>query len=79
VEDRLGLTAVTGLLSVVTTLTLSEEGSLFDVMLVCARGVIVLRLLTNLASLVLGDLVLRVLLAVLALAVGPARLRDVDL
>jgi hypothetical protein len=79
VEDRLGLTTVTGLLSVVTTLTLSEEGSLFDVMLVCARGVIVLRLLTNLASLVLGDLVLRVLLAVLALAVGPARLRDVDL
>ena len=32
-----------------------------------------------LASLVLGDLVLGVLLAVLALAVGPARLRDVDL
>ena len=78
-EDRLGLTTVTGLLSVVTTLTLSEEGSLFDVMLVCARGVIVLRLLTNLASLVLGDLVLGVLLAVLALAVSPARLRDVDL
>lgn len=78
-EDRLGLTTVTGLLSVVTTLTLSEEGSLFDVILVCARGVIVLRLLTNLASLVLGDLVLGVLLAVLALAVGPARLRDVDL
>jgi len=59
VEDRLGLTTVTGLLTVVTTLTLSEEGSL--------------------ASLVLGDLVLGVLLAVLALAVGPARLRDVDL
>jgi hypothetical protein len=35
--------------------------------------------LTHLASLVLGDLVLGVLLAVLALAVGPARLRDVDL
>lgn len=28
VEDRLGLTTVTGLLSVVTTLTLGEEGSL---------------------------------------------------
>ena len=28
VEDRLGLTTVTGLLTVVTTLTLSEEGSL---------------------------------------------------
>ena len=48
-------------------------------MLVCTPGVVVLRLLTNLASLVLGDLVLGVLLAVLALAVGPARLRDVDL
>lgn len=34
---------------------------------------------SHLASLVLGDLVLGVLLAVLALAVGPARLRDVDL
>lgn len=33
----------------------------------------------HLASLVLGDLVLGVLLALLALAVGPARLRDVDL
>ena len=79
-EHRLGLTTVTGLLSVVTTLTLSEEGSLLDVELVCAPGVVVLWwLLTNLASLVLGDLVLGVLLAVLALAVGPARLRDVDL
>ena len=29
-EDRLGLTTVTGLLTVVTTLTLSEEGSLFE-------------------------------------------------
>lgn len=28
VEDRLGLTTVTGLLTVVTTLTLGEEGSL---------------------------------------------------
>ena len=45
----------------------------------CAPGVVVVWRLTNLASLVLGDLVLGVLLAVLALAVGPARLRDVDL
>jgi hypothetical protein len=79
VEHRLGLTTVTGLLSVVTTLTLSEEGSLLNAELVCAPGVVVLWLSTNLASLVLGDLVLGVLLAVLALAVGPARLRDVDL
>jgi hypothetical protein len=34
---------------------------------------------SHLAGLVLGDLVLGVLLALLALAVGPARLRDVDL
>lgn len=30
VEDRLGLTTVTGLLTVVTTLTLGEEGGLND-------------------------------------------------
>jgi purine-cytosine permease-like protein len=48
VEDLLGLTTVTGLLTVVTTLTLSEQ-----------RG---------LAGLVLGDLVLGVLAALLALA-----------
>jgi len=34
---------------------------------------------SHLAGLVLGNLVLGVLLALLALAVGPARLRDVDL
>lgn len=58
-EDRLGLTTVTGLLAVVTTLSLSEERSL--------------------SSLVLGDLMLGVLLARLALAVGLAGLGDVDL
>ena len=80
VEHRLGLTTVTGLLSVVTTLTLSEEGSLLDVELVRAPGVVVLWwLLTNLASLVLGDLVLGVLLAVSALAVSAASLGNVDL
>jgi hypothetical protein len=80
VEDRLGLTTVTGLLSVVTTLTLSEERSLLNGMLVFGPDVVESCLFrTHLASLVLGDLVLGVLLAVLALAVGPARLRDVDL
>jgi hypothetical protein len=80
VEHRLGLTTVTGLLSVVTTLALSEEGSLLNDMLVCDPDVVEsCPLWTHLASLVLGDLVLGVLLAVLALAVGPARLRDVDL
>ena len=59
VEDRLGLTTVTGLLAVVTALTLGVEGSL--------------------AGLVLSDLVLGVLAALLALAVGVAGFRDVDL
>lgn len=58
-EDRLGLTTITGLLAVITTLSLSEE-----------RG---------LASLVLGDLVLGVLLALLALAEGLAGLGNVHL
>lgn len=59
VEDRLGLTTITALLSVVTALTLGEQ-----------RG---------LASLVLGDLVLGVLAALLALAVGVSGLGNVDL
>lgn len=59
VEDRLGLTSVTGLLSIVTTLSLGEKRSL--------------------SSLVLGDLVLSVLLAGLALAVGLTGLGNVDL
>jgi hypothetical protein len=59
VEDRLGLTTITGLLAVVSSLTLGEQ-----------RG---------LASLVLGDLVLGVLAALLALAVGVAGLGNVDL
>lgn len=58
VENRLGLTTVTGLLPVVSSLTLSEQGSL--------------------TSLVLGDLVLSVLLALLALAVGLSSLGNVD-
>jgi hypothetical protein len=59
VEDRLGLTTITGLLAVISALTLSEQGGL--------------------ASFVLGDLVLGVLAALLALAVGVARLGNVDL
>lgn len=59
VEDRLGLTTITGLLSVVSSLSLGEE-----------RG---------LAGLVLGHLVLGVLAALLALAVGVSGLGNVDL
>jgi len=58
VEDGLGLTTITALLSVITTLTLGEKGSL--------------------SSLVLGDLVLGVLSALLALAIGPAGFGNVD-
>ena len=58
-EDGLGLTTVTGLFTVVTTLSLGEQGGL--------------------AGLVLGDLVLGVLAALLALAVGVSRLGNVDL
>lgn len=59
VEDGLGLTTITALLPVVTSLTLGEQGGL--------------------ASLVLGDLVLGVLAALLALAVGVTGLGNVDL
>jgi hypothetical protein len=59
VEDRFGLTSVTRLLAVITTLSLSKQRSF--------------------PSLVLGNLVLGVLFARLALAVGLTGLRDVDL
>jgi hypothetical protein len=59
VEDRLGLTTITALLAIITTLSLGVKGSL--------------------AGLVLRDLVLGVLAALLALAVGVAGFRDVDL
>lgn len=58
VENWLGLTTVTALLTVVSSLTLGKQGSL--------------------TSLVLGDLVLGVLLAVLALAVGSSGFWDVN-
>src|SRR5690242_6499647 len=71
VEDGLGVTSVTGLLAVVTTLILGEQRSLASLVLcagsVCAWYVLDCGLLT-------GDLVLGVLLAVLALAVGKAGL-----
>jgi hypothetical protein len=59
VEDGLGLTTITGLFAIITTLSLGEE-----------RG---------LSSLVLGNLVLRVLLALLAFAVGLAGFGNVNL
>lgn len=90
VEDGLRLTTITGLLAVITTLTLGEQRGLYferkkkryglsdlisDMRTVGGRGLIK----AYLASLVLGDLVLGVLLALLALAVCPAGFRDVDL
>ena len=85
VEDGLGLTSVSGLLAVVTTLSLCEEGGLevvLGVELVAKRGrhsPLVRFVDSYLASLVLSDLVLSVLLAVPALAVCAASLWDVDL
>ena len=84
VEDGLGLTTVTALLSVVTTLTLGEQGGLhstFPTLSACdgvpsCHGS---RAKSHLASLVLGDLVLLVLAALLALAVRSAGFRNVDL
>ena len=86
VEDRLGLTTITALLSVVTTLTLGSERGLY-----CRKHyysapcsllfflVLYISGCIYLASLVLGDLVLGVLVAVLGLAERPAGFRNVDL
>lgn len=75
VEDRLGLTTITGLLSVVTTLSLREQRCLgwsdASPSSICDCS--------YLSSLVLGNLVLCVLSAILALAVGTSCLRNVDL
>ena len=76
VEDGLGLTSVTGLLAVITTLTLREQRSLASLVL-CAGSVGAWYGLG--CGLLTGDLVLGVLLAVLALAVGSAGLGNVDL
>ena len=75
-EDGLGLTSVTGLLAVVTTLSLGEQRSLASLVL-CAGSVGAWYGLG--CGLLTGDLVLGVLLAVLALAVGTAGLGNVDL
>jgi hypothetical protein len=81
VEDRLGLTTVPALLPVGTTRTLGEQRGLyggnkvnwkftcFSIWWICS----------DLASLVLGDLVLGVLLAISALAVRPAGFGNVNL
>jgi hypothetical protein len=80
VEDRLGLTTVTTLLPVVTTLTLGEQGGLIDPSSVPVPTRLPWRAgYIHLASLVLGDLVLGVLVALLGLAVRPAGFGNVDL
>lgn len=79
VEDGLGLTTVTTLLPVVTTLTLGGQGGL-EIHCISTSGPRDrIEAVSHLASLVLGDLVLGVLVAVLGLAVSPAGLGDVDL
>lgn len=76
VEDRLGLTTITALLAVITTLSLGEQRGLSCLVLgdlvlsVCERSVFVSRA---------GNRGLLTLLAVLALAVGSAGLGYVDL
>jgi hypothetical protein len=76
VEDGLRLTTITGLFAIITTLSLREQGSLYFVRLYSGLHV---HGEANLSGFVLGDLVLGVLSAVLALAVGASGLRDVDL
>jgi hypothetical protein len=75
VEDRLRLTTITGLLAIITTLSLREQRSLdMSDALPCLGSN-----LCYLSCLVLSDLVLCVLSAVLALAVSASGLGDVDL
>lgn len=79
VEYRLRLTTVTGLLAVVSTLSLGEQrglGSSVSPLLSSLRSS---GTVTYFSGLVLGDLVLSVLFAGLALAVGAAGLGNVDL
>lgn len=76
VENWLSLTSVTRLLSVVTTLSLCKKGSLYRVL---ANYLLRASKSSYLSGLVLGDLVLGVLSAVLALAVGASGLWNVDL
>jgi hypothetical protein len=76
VENGLGLTSVTGLLAVITTLTLGEKRSL-SCLVLCQFSVYAR--FGGDAGLLTGNLVLGVLLAVLALAVGSSGLGNVDL
>jgi hypothetical protein len=76
VEDGLGLTSVTALLTIITTLSLGEQRSLSSLVL-CWDSVGVWD--SGFVGLLTGDLVLGVLLAVLALAVGSSGLGNVDL
>jgi hypothetical protein len=83
VEDWLGLTTITRLLSVVTALSLCEEGSLalsvIGSIWYSQNRALQSVVESYLSGLVLGDLVLGVLLAVSALAVGASGLWNVDL
>ena len=75
-EHRLGLTTITGLLAVITTLTLREQRSL-SCLVLCRDSVKCAEI--GCTGLLTRDLVLGVLLAVLALAVGSSGLGYVDL
>jgi hypothetical protein len=77
VEHRLRLTTITGLFTIVTTLSLREERRLQNVNR--AFGKFRGSESIYLSSLVLCDLVLSVLSALLALAVGASGLGNVDL
>jgi hypothetical protein len=76
VEHGLGLTTVSGLLAIITTLSLRKQRGL-SCLVLCVISVTVRAAMG--AGLLTGDLVLGVLLAVLALAVGSAGLGNVDL
>lgn len=73
-EDGLGLTSITCLLVVVTSLTLSN----LLVIYIKHTEIVNLGEVGSLAGLVLGHLVQSVLVALLALAVGFSFLRNVD-
>ena len=80
VEDGLGLTTITALLTVITTLTLGvQRGLYYHKSSACRRRSSLPRGCIHLSSLVLGNLVLGVLPAVLGLAVRPAGFGNVDL
>ena len=76
VENRLGLTTITRLLSVITTLSLCEKGCL---QLSQMGEFVHLMVRGYLSSLVLRNFMLCVLSALLALAVGASGFWDVDL